>query len=105
MHQITAYGGLKGPVPFHQAISQSPGFQPTPSAYHEESIFQKFLSTANVQTLEQARALSSEQLQFVNWKIVGESYPYGTFTFSKYRLKGAREDLTDLRPSRSRSRR
>jgi hypothetical protein len=84
MHQITAYGGLKGKVPFQQAIIQSPGFQPTPSAFHEESIFQKFLSTASVGTLQQARQLSSMKLQFTNWKIVAESYPYGTFTFSKF---------------------
>jgi hypothetical protein len=83
MHQITAYGGLQGPVPFHQAIVQSPGYQMTPSAYHEESIFQEFLSTADVATLQEARGLTSDQLQFANWKIVGESSPYGTFTFSK----------------------
>lgn len=91
MHQITAYGGLKGKVPFQQAIVQSPGFQPTPSAFHEESIFQEFLSTANVGSLQEARRLSSEELQFVNWKIVGESYPYGTFTFSKSTLPSRNE--------------
>lgn len=82
MHQITAYGGLKGKVPFQQAIVQSPGFQPTPSAIGEEAIYQKFLSIAGVSTLAEARALSTQQLQFVNYKIVNESTPYGTFTFS-----------------------
>ena len=84
MHQITAYGGLKGKVPFQQAIVQSPGFQPTPSAVEEEAIYQKFLSTAGVSSLDEARSLSTERLQFVNYKIVGESTPYGTFTFSEW---------------------
>ena len=82
MHQITAYGGLKG-TPFKQAIVQSPGFQMTPSSYHQESIFDQFIATANVSTLQEARGLSSKTLQLVNYQIVGESYPYGTFTFSK----------------------
>lgn len=97
MHQITAYGGLKGPVPFHQAIVQSPGFQMTPSAYHEESIFQDFLTTAGVGTLQEARGLTSDQLQLANWKIVGESYPYGTFTFSKTPLLSSEENSRKTR--------
>jgi cholinesterase len=83
MHQITAYGGSRGKVPFQQAIVQSPGYQPMPSAKGQEAVYQKFLETANVATLNDARDLSSEELQFVNYKIVEESYPYGTFTFSK----------------------
>ena len=83
MHQITAYGGLKGKVPFQQAIVQSPGYQPMPSLTGQEAVFQKFLETANVGTLQEARGLSSQELQFVNYKIVGESSPYGTFTFSR----------------------
>jgi cholinesterase len=83
MHQITAYGGLRGKVPFQQAIVQSPGFQIMPSAIGQETIFQSFLSIAGVDTLQEARNLSTEELQFVNYKIVGESYPFGTFTFSK----------------------
>jgi hypothetical protein len=86
MHQITAYGGLRGKVPFQQAIVQSPGFQPTPSAIAQEAIFQKFLETAKVSTVQEARGLTSAQLQLVNYKIVGESSPYGTFTFSQERM-------------------
>lgn len=84
MHQITAFGGLKGKVPFQQAIVQSPGFQPTPSVTLQESIFQSFLTTANVSTLQAARGLSTQALQLANYKIVGESSPYGTFTFSTF---------------------
>lgn len=83
MHQITAYGGLKGKVPFQKAIVQSPGFQMMPSATGQEAVFQKFLSKAGVSSLQDARSLSTEALQLVNYQLVGESSPYGTFTFSK----------------------
>lgn len=91
MHQITAYGGSRGKVPFQQAIVQSPGYQPMPSEKGQEAVYQKFLETANVATLNDARDLSSEELQFVNYKIVEESYPYGTFTFSKSYLAITRQ--------------
>jgi len=82
-HQITAYGGLKGPVPFHQAISQSGAFLPTPYPIQQEKIFNNFLQKANVNTLQEARGLTTEELQLINWQLVGEA-PYGDFTFSKY---------------------
>lgn len=82
MHQITAYGGLQGKVPFQQAIMQSGAFLPVPSNLQQETIFQNFLVTAGVSTLQDARGLSTEALQLVNAKMVGEA-PYGDFTFSK----------------------
>jgi cholinesterase len=100
MHQITAYGGLK-PVPFQQAIVQSPGFQMVPSATAQENVFQSFLSRANVSTLQEARNLSSEALQLVNYQMVGEAYPYGTFTFSE-QLLNSQEPLTDFQRSHRR---
>lgn len=83
MHQITAYGGSRGKLPFQKAIVQSPGYQPMPSAKGQEAVFQKFLKYAKVKNLHQARSLSADELQFANYKLVGESFPYGTFTFSK----------------------
>jgi carboxylesterase type B len=83
LHQITAYGGLKGKVPFQQAIVQSPGFQMMPSCTGQEAVFQSFLSRVGVESLQGARVLSTEFLQLVNYQIIGESAPYGTFTFSK----------------------
>lgn len=83
MHQITAYGGLRGKVPFQRAIVQSPGFQMMPSAIGQEAVFQSFLTRANVSSLQESRALSTEALQLVNYQLVGESTPYGTFTFSE----------------------
>lgn len=84
MHQLTAYGGSKGRVPFQQAIVQSPGYQPMPSSKGQEAVYQKFLTDANVKCLQEARDLTTEELQFANYKLVGESYPYGTFTFSEF---------------------
>lgn len=83
MHQITAYGGSKGKVPFHQAIVQSPGYQPMPSSQGQDAVYQQFLRDASVKSLDEARALSTEDLQFANYKLVEESFPYGTFTFSQ----------------------
>ncbi|KAE9363396.1 alpha/beta-hydrolase, partial [Stipitochalara longipes BDJ] len=81
MHQITAYGGTRGPAPFQQAILQSAAWLPMPITSTQEEIYQKFLETAGVKTLQQARGLSSEALQLVNYKMVGES-PYGDFLFN-----------------------
>jgi carboxylesterase type B len=80
MHQITAYGGAKGPVPFQQAIPQSPGFQPFVSNQQQEQILGGFLGLLNVTTLEQARQLPSSALQIANIRQVGAS-PYGGFTY------------------------
>jgi len=82
MHQITAYGGTRGPAPFQQAILQSAAWLPMPIASTQEEIYKQFLETAGVSTLQQARELSSEALQLVNYKMVGES-PYGDFLFSE----------------------
>jgi len=82
MHQITAYGGTHGPAPFQQAILQSAAWLPMPIASTQEEIYDKFLETAGVSTLNEARELSTEALQLVNYKMVGES-PYGDFLFSE----------------------
>jgi cholinesterase len=83
MHQITAYGGMKEPVPFQQAILQSAAWLPSLSPSVQESIFQSFLDMAGVSTLQEARGLLTEALQLVNYKMVGEA-PYGDFLFSKF---------------------
>ncbi|TVY37789.1 Carboxylesterase, partial [Lachnellula occidentalis] len=80
IHQITAYGGLRGPVPFQQAIIQSGAFLPVPTNKRKEDLFQLFLATANVSTLQEARGLSTHALQLTNAIMVGEA-PYGDFTF------------------------
>lgn len=85
MHQITAYGGLKGPVPFQQAIPQSPGFEPVVSNQQQEAITNEFLSLLNVSTIEQARQLPYSALQLANIIQVGSS-AYGSFTVSRCKM-------------------
>ncbi|KAK1090278.1 hypothetical protein LTR48_008595 [Friedmanniomyces endolithicus] len=80
MHQITAYGGNKGPVPFQQAVPQSPGFQPLVSNQQQENTLNEFLALANVSTIEQARQLPFETLLVANVIQVGTS-SYGSFTY------------------------
>ena len=80
MHQITAFGGNKGPAPFHQAVLQSPAFQNLPSYYQQEQIFNTFLNLTNVSTIEEARQLPYSTLQMANVAQVANS-TYGQFTF------------------------
>ena len=79
-HQITAYGGAKGPVPFQQAVPQSPGFFPIVSNIQQENTFNAYLGLLNVTTIEQARQLPYSALQLANIIQVGGS-AYGQFTY------------------------
>ena len=80
MHQITAYGGRGGPVPFQQALTQSPGFMPVVSNVQQEQIFDDYLSLLNVSTIEEARKLPFSALFKANAIQVGGS-PIGEFTY------------------------
>ena len=80
MHQITAFGGNKGPVPFQQAVTQSPGFQPFVSNHQQEGIFDQYLALLGVSTIEEARQLSFTDLAQANAIQVGGS-AYGQFTY------------------------
>jgi carboxylesterase type B len=80
MHQITAYGGNKGCVPFSQAVPQSPGFQPFVSNQQNEAAFETYLSLLNVSTIEEARGLSYSALATANAVQVGNA-PYGNFIY------------------------
>ena len=80
MHQITAYGGAVS-APFQQAIPQSAGFAPIPSNYQQEEIFQEFLSTLNVETIEEARQLPSSTLIAANEAQIGLRSIYGQITY------------------------
>ena len=80
MHQITAFGGNKGPAPFQQAVMQSPGFQNLPSYYQQELTFNTFLNLTNVSTIEQARQLPYSTLQMANIAQIANS-TYGEFTY------------------------
>jgi len=80
MHQITAFGGNKGPAPFQQAVLQSPAFQNLPSYYQQEQTFNTFLQLTNSSTIEEVRQLPYSTLQMANIVQVGNS-TYGEFGF------------------------
>ena len=79
MHQITAYGGLK-PVPFQQAIPQSPAWLNIPSEFVQENTTQNFLAILNVTSIEAARQASSEEVIAANTAQVAAA-PYGQYIY------------------------
>ncbi|TIA01430.1 carboxylesterase family protein-like protein [Aureobasidium pullulans] len=80
MHQITAYGGNKGSVPFAGAVTQSPGFFPVVSPATQEGVYNDFLALLNVSTLAEARRLPSSAIIAANAKqVVAASY--GQFVY------------------------
>ncbi|KAK4939887.1 hypothetical protein LTR66_014965, partial [Elasticomyces elasticus] len=81
LHQITAYGGARGPVPFSQAIMASPGFQPFPSNFQQTTLLHQYLAELNVTTIKEARRLPFQSLAAANSKLVAASR-YGQFTFA-----------------------
>lgn len=81
LHQITAYGGAKGPVPFQRAILNSPGFQPYPSSYQQDQLLHQYLNMVNFSTINEARQLQYKILQDANIALVANS-PRGRFTFA-----------------------
>ena len=86
MHQITAYGGLKGKAPFQQAIAQSPGqFPVTSNAAQENNLLLTFryaslASGMNISTVQQLRNLSTKDLYNTNYLAVTLA-PYATFVY------------------------
>jgi carboxylesterase type B len=80
MHHLTAYGGVSGISPFQQAILQSPAFQPIYNNSLENNSTAAFLSALNVQTIDEARGLSSDLLHEVNTNLVTNA-TYSTFGF------------------------
>ncbi|KAH7393917.1 Alpha/Beta hydrolase protein [Phaeosphaeria sp. MPI-PUGE-AT-0046c] len=81
MHQMTAYGGLKGKVPFQQAIPQSPGWQPIQSNVKTENLYQKFLSLTGSKSLADLRKLSSDAVIKANAQQVAYDATYGQYLY------------------------
>jgi carboxylesterase type B len=81
MHQVTAYGGTRGPAPFQQAILQSPGWYPVPSEEQQEATLQEFLGVLNVNSVDEARQLPSDKLMAANSYQVARTDLYSTFTY------------------------
>lgn len=80
MHQITAYGGLL-PVPFEQAVPQSPGWLPIPSNDRQENITLAYLALLNVSTIQEARQLPSAALIAANTAQIGLQASYGSYVY------------------------
>ena len=81
MHQITAYGGLKGKVPFQQAIPQSPGWQQVQSNVQTEDTYRTFLNLTNTTSLAELRALPYETLRRANVQQVAYTTAWGQFGY------------------------
>ncbi|KAF2470305.1 alpha/beta-hydrolase [Lindgomyces ingoldianus] len=81
MHQITAYGGLKGKVPFQQAVPQSPGWLPVSSNLQQEDHYRQLLNITNTSSLAELRALSEEDMIRANFLQVTYYSPYGAYTY------------------------
>ncbi|KAF1973500.1 acetylcholinesterase precursor [Bimuria novae-zelandiae CBS 107.79] len=81
MHQITAYGGTKGPSPFQQAVPQSPGWAPQQSNAYQESTYRKFLNLTNSTSLADLRNLSSDAVMRANAQQVAYDAPWGGYVY------------------------
>lgn len=81
MHQITAYGGSNGSVPFQQAVPQSPGWMPVQSNVQQENIYTKFLNLTNSTSLEDLRNLTSEEIMRANFQQVTYDSHWGTYVY------------------------
>ena len=73
VHQITAFGGLKGPAPFARAIPQSAAFSPIVSSIQQDSSFQRFMAFVNVSTIEQLRQVPTAVLVHANAAFIANS--------------------------------
>lgn len=83
MHHIAAYGGEQGhgKLPFQRAICQSASVHnPTSSKELEDATTRRFLTAANVTSVEEARGLTTEALMAAN-KAVVYAAPYGLYIF------------------------
>lgn len=76
---IVAYGGTNGTSPFRGAIAQSPYY--LPSTPQPNSLVDAVLGFGNVTSLATLRSMSSAALQELNALLIGNSVPFGTFTF------------------------
>lgn len=81
LHQITAYGGTEGPVPFRRAVPQSPGWVPTTSPLNQEDTYQLLLKLTNSSSLATLRNVSETDFIRANALIVGYNTTYSNFLY------------------------
>lgn len=74
LHQLTAFGGRRGPAPFQQIVTQSAGFNPTGSKQAREDVLKAVFATANVSSLAELRNLPSHRLIAANNVITRQLY-------------------------------
>jgi carboxylesterase type B len=72
-HQITAFGGSRGPPPFSQALIQSPAFKPIVGNYMKEGSYQAYLSILNCTNLACAKRKTEAQAMTANLAAVGHA--------------------------------
>jgi carboxylesterase type B len=78
---LTAFGGMEGPVPFAQAITQSTGYIPEPGNVQSEDNLNAFLSLLNVSTLDEARQLPASAIIEANSRQIQASLN-GSYTYT-----------------------
>ena len=78
---IAAYGGSKGVSPFQGAIIQSPYY--LPSNPLPNSQVDNILHFGGVDSIDILRNMSSRDLQNLNALLIGNSQPFGSFTFGE----------------------
>ncbi|KAH8834373.1 carboxylesterase family protein-like protein [Flagelloscypha sp. PMI_526] len=78
MHQITAYGGAHG-APFAQAIPQSAAWLPTLTPEIQDANAKAFLGYLNVESLDEARNASYNDIIRANLLLVGNASPYPSY--------------------------
>lgn len=76
--QMAAEEEMYGPTPFARAVVQSPAFIPTGQV--SSTAYDDFLETLNVETMEEARDLSEEEVIRANAQQIGKA-PATTYTF------------------------
>ncbi len=82
MLQLSAFGGSPGTTPFQRAIIQSPALKPASDAVLYAQAYRQFLAVANVSSLDEARLLSSMDLQNINGEMVGTA-PFASTFFGR----------------------
>lgn len=82
LHQITAYGGAKGPVPFRRAVPQSPGWLPVTSLSQQEDTYQLLLKITNSSSLASLQNVSEADFVRANALIVGYNTTYTNFMYT-----------------------
>ncbi|KAK7182627.1 hypothetical protein DPSP01_011455 [Paraphaeosphaeria sporulosa] len=82
MHQMTAYGGTKGPVPFRRAVPQSPGWIPITSTMQQDETYRLLLNITNSSSIADLRKVSEADFMRANSLMVGYNTTYSNFMYS-----------------------